>query len=480
MQTSPLGLVLLTACVAFALAGFLFTAVSWVIVCVAVLSMMAYARWRFAGELSGAKPLVEHEVLDRMAFAQEPVGIKVRVTNPGDETLRAVLRDALPEGSALGMGNNVVTVSVPPRSVHSFTYSFIPARRGSHTVGRLTVRRTDAFGLFEHEEEADGGQVLNVHTRKESFDTARKIAGREHFEYSGMSRTPAIVLREFEFDGLREHQPGDKTRDVYWKGLSKTGQLMTKMYKKEGTLRAMIFVDCSRSMRLATGGMAKLDHAVDLGLQLSNVLLSSFHPAGVATYDEISVTGQAQPALGKHQFERITKVLRGTPGAIVTEESGPPPAKPVPDSGGANGNGATRTEGAAFLDAVKAVRFDKGRRSAGLGLEGIARDIIAHSKGQELLFIIVSDLVSSRDAVLATARLCQRTGDRLLVIQTYEDWYAPPPKEMDVQEGERLYARLSEGIKLEGALRRAGATFLRIGPADTTARIVRSVRRGIA
>jgi hypothetical protein len=51
---------------------------------------------------------------------------------------------------------------------------------------------------------------------------------------------------------------------------------------------------------------------------------------------------------------------------------------------------------------------------------------------------------------------------------------------MDVQEGERLYGRLSEGIKLEGALRRAGATFLRVGPADTTARIVRSVRRGIA
>ena len=255
---------------------------------------------------------------------------------------------------------------------------------------------------------------------------------------------------------------------------------MTKMYKKEGTLRTMIFVDCSRSMRLATGGMAKLDHAVDLGLQLSNVLLSSFHPAGVATYDEVSVTGQAQPALGKHQFERITKVLRATPGAVVAEEPGASPGGRTADSRVANGNGAKNGEGAAFLDAVQAVRLERGRRSPGLGLEGIARDIIAHSKGQELLFIIVSDLVSTRDAALTTARLCQRTGNRLLVIQTYEDWYASPRRDLDVQEGERLYGRLSEGIKLEAALRRAGATFLRIGPADTTARIVRSVRRGVA
>lgn len=480
MQTSPLGLVLLTACVAFALAGFLFTAVSWVIVCVALLSMMAYARMRFAGELAGTELLVEHEVLDKMAFAQEPVGMKVRVTNPGDGPVRAVLDDSLPDGSVLGTGDNVATMSVPPKSVRSFAYSFVPTRRGSHTVGRLVVRRTDAFGLFEHSEPAEDGQTLNVHTRKESFDTARKIAGREHFEYSGMSKTPAVVLRAFEFDGLREHLPGDKTRDVYWKELSKTGRLMTKVYKKEGTLKTMIFVDCSRSMRLATSGMAKLDHAVDLGLQLSNVLLSSFHPAGVATYDEVSVTGQAKPALGRHQFERITKVLRATPGATVTEETEPSAAGPAPDNRGGNGNGSRHDDGAAFLDAVKAVRFDGGRKAAGLGLEGIARDIIAHSKGQELLFIIVSDLISSRDAVIATAKLCQRTGNRLLVIQTYEDWYASPSKDLDVREGERLYGRLSEGVKLEAALRRAGATFLRVGPADTTARIVRNVRRGIA
>jgi uncharacterized protein (DUF58 family) len=479
LQISPLGLLLLTACVTFALAGFLLTAVAWMIVCAAIITMLVYAHERFAWELSRSRLLVEHEILDKMAFAQEPVAVKFRITNLDDVPLHATLEDLLPEDSLLGAGNNRTDANIPAKSVSSFTYSFIPTRRGAHAVGNLLVHRTDAFGLYTHTQSFEDGRSLDVHTHKESFDVARKIAGREHFEYAGMSRTPAVVLREFEFDGLREHVPGDKTRDIYWKGLPKTGKLMTKMYKKEGTLRTMIFVDCSRSMRLVRGGMAKVDHAVDLGLQLSNVLLSSFHPAGVATYDEVTVTGQVPPALGKHQFERITKALRGIPGAVIEAEP-ETPTQPVTERESVLPTANNGGEGAAFLEAVRTVKLTEGKRGAVLGLEGVARSIISRSKGQELLFIIVSDLVSSRDSVLSTARLCQRTGNRLLVIQTYEDWYASPDKVLDMTEGERLYMRLSEGVKLEAALRRAGATFLRIGPADTTARIVRSVRRGMA
>ena len=479
MQISPLGLVLLTACVTFALAGFLLMAVAWIVVCAAIITMLVYAHERFAWELSRSRLLVNHEILDKMAFAQEPVAVKLQITNLDDVPLWATIEDILPEDSILGAGNNKVDARIPATSTSSFRYSFIPTRRGAHSVGNIMVHRTDAFGLYTHTQSFEDGRSLDVHTHKESFNVARKIAGREHFEYAGMSRTPAVVLREFEFDGLREHLPGDKTRDIYWKGLPKTGKLMTKMYKKEGTLKTMIYVDCSRSMRLVRGGMAKVDHAVDLGLQLSNVLLSSFHPAGVATFDEVAVTNQVSPALGKHQFERITKALRGIPGAI-TEAEPETATQPVMESERVSTTANNGEEGAAFLDAVRAVKLTDGKRGAVLGLEGVARSIIARSKGQELLFIIVSDLVSSRDSVLSTARLCQRTGNRLLVIQTYEDWYASPANVLDMAEGERLYTKLSEGVKLEAALRRAGATFLRIGPADTTARIVRSVRRGMA
>jgi len=292
-----------------------------------------------------------------------------------------------------------------------------------------------------------------------------------------MSKTPAVVLREFEFDGLREHIPGDKSRDIHWKSLAKTGQLMTKTYKKEGTLKTMIYVDCSRSMRIADGGMAKVDHAVDLTLQLSNVLLSSFHPAGVALYDELTVSGELEPALGRHQFERIVKTLRSMPDAVVTGQASAPAeaqgvAVPVATS---RTNGSD--EGDAFLKAVKAMKGSK--KKGTMALEDAVQHVTSHSRGQELLFIIVSDLMSSRDAVVSCAKICKRSGNRLLVIQTYTDWYASPQTDLDVAEGERLYGRIGEGVKSEALLRGAGAAFIRIGPADTTARIVRSIRRGV-
>jgi uncharacterized protein (DUF58 family) len=435
-----------------------------------------YARSRFVWELSRSNIRITHRLLDDMAFADEPVSVSVEVVNGDAAPLHAVLEAILPEGSSLGAGRNKVTATVPPRSVSSFTYSFVPQKRGVHVVGTVDIERTDALGLFTHKETVGEGRPLSVHTRRDAFDTARKTAGREHFEYSGMSRTPAVVLREFEFDGLREHVPGDKSRDIHWKSFARTGKLMTKTYKKEGTLKTMIFVDCSRSMRLADGGMAKVDHAVDLTLQLSNVLLSSFHPAGVALYDELTVSGQVEPALGRHQFERIIRSLRNMPDAVTAGDHTAADATTVSAPIAPQlSNGSD--EGDAFLRAVKVMKHSE--KKGTMGLEDAAQHIISHSRGQELLFIVVSDLLSSRDAAIACAKICRRTGNRLLVIQTYTDWYASPKTALDAAEGEKLYGRIGDGVKSESLLRGAGASFIRIGPADTTARIVRSIRRGV-
>ena len=52
--------------------------------------------------------------------------------------------------------------------------------------------------------------------------------------------------------------------------------------------------------------------------------------------------------------------------------------------------------------------------------------MISRKHGGEMLFIVISDLISSREAVLSAASLCRRTGNRMLVIQTFDDWYSRP------------------------------------------------------
>jgi hypothetical protein len=321
--------------------------------------------------------------------------------------------------------------------------------------------------------------AVSAHTRKASFDTARRIAGKEHFEYAGVSRVPAAILREQEFEGIREYIPGDRARDILWKAYPKLGKLMTKTYIKEGSLHTMIFVDCGRSMRLTKDhGMAKVDHAVDLSMQLSNVLLSSLHPTGVAVFDEVSIIEQTRPSLGRHQFETIVRVLKKAPTSFkgtdapestaeVTE-----PAEPLGKPGKTNDNG----DSSEFLSVVAKM----GGAGKGIGLEGAMKKIVSHSKGQEQLFIVVSDLISSRDAVMLGAKLCKRSGNRMLVLHTCDDWYKGADEPVDVAEAERLYSNMTRWTKMEAMLRGAGASYLRIGPADTTSRIVRSIRRGVA
>ena len=186
-------------------------------------------------------------------------------------------------------------------------------------------------------------------------------------------------------------------------------------------------------------------------------------------------------SLSRHQFERILVALRDVPGAIRTGEGAaiPEPESNRPITDHAYGDVPDRS-GEAFIDVLKSMS-PRGVAGAGdIGLEGAIWDLITKKHGGEMLFVVISDLISSKEAVVSSASLCRRTGNRMLVIQTYDDWYSRPSGVFDASEVERLYGNMGSAMKLEASIRRAGASFIRIGPADTTARIVRSIRRGVA
>jgi uncharacterized protein (DUF58 family) len=478
LRSTNLGTLLLSISIVFAFVSVLFSNISFAILSVAFAASYVYAYLKFIYELERTDLKIERKILDEMAFAGQPMAVTTDVLNKDPMAVRGTFEDMLPGDCILADGINKTTMTLPAKSVLRMSYTMIPQKRGAHKIPGVRIDRTDAYGLFTEEQLIEQGSEINVHTEKGSFDAARKMAGREHLEFSGMGRNPAIVLREFEFDGIREYVPGDRARDIHWKLLPKLGKLMTKTYRKEGAVHTTIFVDCGRSMRLKTAKIAKIDHALNLSMQLSRVLLSSFHPAGVAAFDEMSVMMKVSPSLGRHQFDKIVKALREVPGAI--EYSGPPSTtKPqttikMPKSGGVK----QTDDGKKMLSALDKLSPKGGRRRLGIGLEGGIKDILARNRGQEQLFIVISDLISSRNAVLAGAAICQSTGNRILVIHTYDDWFRNPSESLDLPEMERLYDDLGDSVKTEAAIRGLGGSYIRIGPADTAPRIVRAIRRG--
>ena len=481
LRSTSLGTAILSFTIVFAFAGILFSNLSWTVLSVTFASAYVYAYLRFVSELQRTDLHIERKALEEVSFAQEPTSVTVEILNKDPIPVRGTFEDILPENCELSAGSNKSTRALPPKSILRLSYSVIPSKRGPLIIPGMKIARNDSLGLFDEDQIIEHPTVMNVHTEKGSFDTARKMAGREHLEFSGMGRNPAVVLREFEFDGIREYVPGDRARDIMWKLFPKLNKLMTKTYRKEGSLQTIVFVDCSRSMRLKRSKVAKIDHAVDLSMQISNVLLSSFYPAGVALFDEINVLNKTSPALGRHQFEMIVKVLREAPssmeeskGGIVRTEETEPNKTPGPRRTSLKAT----AEGKEFLSVLDRVTTKGTRPALGIGLEGGIKEIIARNRGREQLYIIISDLVSTRDAVIAGAKLCKSTGNKMLVIHTYDDWYRNAEGMPDMPEVERLYGDLSDTLRIEATFRGLGVSYIRIGPADTATRIVRAIRRG--
>jgi len=444
-------------------------------------SCYIFAYRGFADELAGTDLQIERKILDEMSYAEEPIGITVEVLNRHSTTVRGTFIDQIPEDCSIASGSNKATMGLPPRSILRLSYTMVPAKRGTHTIAGMSIDRMDPYGLFSKKQMIEQRSDFNVHTQKSSFDAAKKMAGREHLEFSGVGRNPAVVLRELEFDGIRDYVPGDRARDIHWKLLSKMNKLMTKTYRKEGAVQTMVFVDCSRSMRLKPHKVAKIDHAVDISMQLSNILLNSFHPTGVATFDEMSIRERLAPGLGRRQFEKVVKVLKSVPGAVDSAEpsrnAGMEPTQPA-KSPRSQPRQAASGQGEGFLSALGKLSTSKTRARLGLGLDGGIKELIATGRGREQLFIIVTDLISSREAVLIGARICQTTGNRMLVIDLFDDWYRPNLDVYDAKQIEQTYGDLEESIKVEGGLRGLGASFIRVGPADSAAVIARAIRRG--
>ena len=480
MRVTPLGAILLTFCTVFVLSSVLFMRLSLMVAMLAILTIILYARIRFLSELNSTAYEVRRSILESMIFAGENATVKVEILNKTDRAISASFEDLLPADCELRGGSNKVDRDVAPASVFSFTYSFAALKRGVHVFPGVRVLRDDAFGLFEHEEVVEHLSRANIHTKRQSLEVARRTAGSEHLEYSGFARSPAVIMREFEFDGLRDYDLGDRARDIHWKSSARLGRLMTKVYRKEGALQTMMMVDCSSSMRLAAGPLAKIDHAVDLAIQISDVLLKNMHPSGIGLFDEVHVLDEALPGLGRQQFEKIVTTLRSAPGAVDVQSAPEAAADDHTKDNHFVGTNSNGEKNKAFISAVESIisRKHSGSRVARLGLEGEIARIAATKRSQQKLFIVLTDLTSSRNAILAAAKLCKRTNNKMLVINTYSDWYRPAGD--GETRYERMYGSLEESMMTEKVLRKQGVSFLRIGPADTAPRIIRTIRRGLA
>jgi uncharacterized protein (DUF58 family) len=152
-------------------------------------------------------------------FAEEIACFRLRVDNPSQlPRSRISLKHAEGEGDAedLAAGGGVL-LDLP----------LLQVERGWHAPGRFAIHSEFPLGLFRcwSVMELDWGVLVYPRPAADALPLPSPAAADE-------DETGAATRAEgMDFDGLREYQPGDKTRRIAWKASARGGgKLVTKQF----------------------------------------------------------------------------------------------------------------------------------------------------------------------------------------------------------------------------------------------------------
>jgi uncharacterized protein (DUF58 family) len=158
-------------------------------------------------------------------FAGEPALVEVVFTSPGSVRHGIALRFA-DRGANAGMA----FCDVPALGQTSARVGFVPARRGWHAVPPLVVETGFPFGLFRAWTVwRPAGQVL-AWPRPEQPAAALPGSSPAPGE-----RAAARQQHGSELDGVRAWRRGDGLRQVVWKKVAKSGEMVSRETAGSGT-----------------------------------------------------------------------------------------------------------------------------------------------------------------------------------------------------------------------------------------------------
>jgi uncharacterized protein (DUF58 family) len=91
-----------------------------------------------------------------------------------------------------------------------------------------------------------------------------------------------------ELIGHRDYQPGDPTRSIDWKASAKSASesLKVRIMSEDKNLEIALLLDVGRRSKLASGGMRKLDHYVNLASRLTQAALGAGDTLHLLIYAE--------------------------------------------------------------------------------------------------------------------------------------------------------------------------------------------------
>jgi uncharacterized protein (DUF58 family) len=301
---------------------------------------------------------------------------------------------------------------------------------------------------------------------------ARTMAKREELEMTVKARDKVTRLGSYEFDGIREYIPGDRLKDIEWKATSKLSKLMTKIFENKTQIPSIILLDCSKSMRMATVDQSKIDHGIQLSLQLAEIFQAWKYPIGLITYDEHEVVNYVKPSESTKQFDSIFNILLHVPNRIsIKEYNIDSPKESL----------APKTySGEQFIGTI-APFLTKRRRSyksvtQTTGIYEAVRTLTSTTEGSQYL-LLITDLETNLPSLYEALKLATKYNHKIVVITPFSYWYDSKQLDLTPDRLESIYLKYTEKQKIIKKLREFGVIVIEITPKDVGQKVIVELER---
>ncbi|MEV5411718.1 DUF58 domain-containing protein [Thermopolyspora sp. NPDC052614] len=204
----------------------------------------------------------------RLSCARRLSPARVEVGSDSTVTLRLENVTRLPTGLlliedtlqfALGARPRFVLDRVEPRGVREIDYKVRSDLRGRFSIGPLSIRITDPFGLVE---------LARSFTISDTLVVIPEVVALPHVRLSGEwsgggeSRTRSVAAAGDDDVAPREYRHGDDLRRVHWRSTARYGELMVRREEQQWQSRGALLLDTRKSAHRGEGPRSSFETAV--------------------------------------------------------------------------------------------------------------------------------------------------------------------------------------------------------------------------
>ncbi len=256
---------------------------------------------------------IDQKIVPSETFGDEEIRVVVRVRNKSDSSLDNVeIEESLPSEMAPEKGANHAYAVIPSGESVELSMEFKDPGRGHYTIGPLTIRVRDAFGLYLSEERLQP-ETLAVMPRPERI-RGTELRPRHVGPWAGTipSRVSGVGT---EFFSLREYEPGDDMKRINWKATAHSNHLIVNEMESERVTDVMVVLDTDVTF-YEYSERELFEQGVKAAASMTSLLLRQGNRAGLILHGE--ERGIVSPGFGKRQERKILyKLATAKPGAAA-------------------------------------------------------------------------------------------------------------------------------------------------------------------